>query len=82
MNRLNKIFLSIIIVLAISLIIMIYLYFNMRNIAYQQISAYSESTEYSISLTKAIEEAGGKIQFENPEQPDTVYIDFSENIKN
>ena len=61
---------------------MIYLYFNMRNIAYQQISAYSESTEYSISLTKAIEEAGGKIQFENPEQPDTVYIDFSENIKN
>lgn len=45
MNKLNKIFLSIIIILVIALVIMTGLYFNMRRIAKENLNSYVNVAE-------------------------------------
>ncbi len=55
MNKLNKIFLGIIIMLGIALGIMTYYYFYMRN-------AYTESVNDTIKILDSIHNAGANIE--------------------
>ena len=59
MNKLNKIFLSIIIILVIALVIMTGLYFNMRRIAKENLNSYVNVAEEVL-----------RWNLENTEQPE------------
>lgn len=56
MNKLNKIFLGIIIVLVIALGTMTYLYFNMRKQAIENLNAYLNAANVIYDLTQNGEE--------------------------
>ncbi len=79
MNKLSKIFLSIIIILVIALIIMTYLYFDMRNTAREFLNSYSEATSNLVSINEALEKAGCIVKFEDPAKLDTIYIELPSN---
>lgn len=53
MNKLNKIFLSIIIILTISLAIMTYLYFDMRKNAYKFRDSYVDAVTELMNLIES-----------------------------
>ena len=55
MNKLNKIFLGIIIALAIALVIMTVLYFNMKSVAKKNLNEYLNKCEETSKLYEKID---------------------------
>ena len=55
MNKLNKIFLGIIIALAIALVIMTVLYFNMKSVAKKNLNEYLNKCEETSKLYERID---------------------------
>ena len=64
MERRNKISLSIIIVLAILLVVMTYLYFDMREIAKRNLDAYFDSNNTIFELNIKINELENQLGIE------------------
>ena len=56
MNKLSKILLTFVIILVIALITMTVLFFNMKNLAYDNYSMYESQKDLSNSLEKQLEE--------------------------